>query len=150
MPDGHNSTSAETPSHITSSSAHRLEWCCWRRWTEWAESLLQRQSHFSRCGASTGASRQHFSELIRSDREESELSMPAVWGSTTGHIWNSSNCAWQLISRHGFGRGLLLFWMTLVQLYIKSQFAADSPALWHLATPCEPTPAFYWRICCVT
>lgn len=43
---GINSTSAETPSHITSSSAHRLEWC-WRRWTEGAESLLQPQSHTS-------------------------------------------------------------------------------------------------------
>lgn len=55
--DGHNSTSAETPSHITSSSAHRLEWC-WRRWTEGEESLLQRQSHTS----TDAASSQHFSE----------------------------------------------------------------------------------------
>lgn len=34
-----------------------------------------------RRGASTAASRQHFSALIRSDREESEPSMPAVWDS---------------------------------------------------------------------
>lgn len=102
-------------------------------------------SHFNRCGASTAASRQHFSALILSDREESELSMPAARGSTAGHIWNLSHCAWQLISKHGFGRGLLSFWMTLVQLCIKSRLAADSPALWHLANRHRLSPSSH---CC--
>lgn len=88
-----------------------LEWC-WRRWTEGEESLLQRQ---------------------RQSHTSTDAPRPLQRQSSAGHISNLSDFAWQPISKHGFGRGLLSFWMTLAQLYIKSRFAADSPALWHLA-----------------
>lgn len=82
MPDGHNSTSAETPSHITSSSAHGLEWCCWRRWTEWAESLSltsadaarPRERHVSTSASSYEATERKASSLCR----QSEAAPPVT------------------------------------------------------------------------